>query len=371
MGSSHLPTVTVRAVRDSRMSARVVRQLPLYYAAGADRALDRPAHVRAASGLAWAGDKLAVIQDDANFIAMVDVVSGQVDALTLPAGVSGSRLFDIERGNKSDKQDLESLISSTLADGTPALIAFGSGSTLQREHIVIVSLAPGAMPQVVHAPELYSALRTCRAFAGSELNVEGAVRQGDCVRLFGRGNGDESAHVPRMSTSCDLHWNALLKYLDSPSTTLPPVPTNIIQYELGHLEGIRITFTDAAEFAGVSKPALLYVGTAEASADVVVDGPVEGSVLGMMSGSLNEPGVRYTEIRNVAGERLPAKVEGVAVGDVARGQVFVVVDADNHRQASELWELEVKGFLDERAPVLLGSTAPFEQQTSGLECETQ
>jgi len=37
----------------------------LSYSGGADAAFDRPAHVRADSSLAWFGDWIAVIQDDA------------------------------------------------------------------------------------------------------------------------------------------------------------------------------------------------------------------------------------------------------------------------------------------------------------------
>ena len=42
-----------RAEQDDRCSARVVSRRGLFYRAGADPALDRPAHVRAASGVAW------------------------------------------------------------------------------------------------------------------------------------------------------------------------------------------------------------------------------------------------------------------------------------------------------------------------------
>jgi hypothetical protein len=68
------------------------------------------------------GGRLAVIQDDANFVAFVDAESGDVDALALSPGEGGARCFDDARGNKAHKLDLEACI----VHGS-RLIAFGSG----------------------------------------------------------------------------------------------------------------------------------------------------------------------------------------------------------------------------------------------------
>jgi hypothetical protein len=70
--------------RDARLAATVVERRPLWYCAGADAALDRPAHVRAGSSLAWLEGRLAVLQDDANFLALVDPRTGGVDSISLP-----------------------------------------------------------------------------------------------------------------------------------------------------------------------------------------------------------------------------------------------------------------------------------------------
>src|SRR5690349_10209421 len=84
-----MPT-TRRAVRDEQMAAVMTARAPLTYAAGADAALDRPAHVRAASGIAWLGGRLAVVQDDASFVALVDLARGleagarAADVIALP-----------------------------------------------------------------------------------------------------------------------------------------------------------------------------------------------------------------------------------------------------------------------------------------------
>lgn len=350
MSSAEGPARKVKAVYDAGLTVRVVRRVPLYYAAGADQVLDRSAHVRAASGLAWIGDKLAVAQDDANFIALVDVASGLAEFRTLPAGVGGKRMFDKERGNKSHKNDFESLLAATLVDGTPALLAFGSGSTKRREHICIIPADAAGIVRLVHAPALYTALRACHGFAGSDLNVEGAVRVGENVRLFGRGNGEISDGDERVNATCNLNWEGLFRYLENPATSPPPEPFNVVQFELGEVGGIRVTFTDAAavpDGSGYADGSMFYTGAAEASKDAVLDGPVAGSVIGIISDDSGGT-ARFADIRGEDGMVSRAKVEGIVVGDFARGQIFVVVDADDHERPSELWELE---FIDSGLPV--------------------
>ena len=90
----------VVAREDAALGARVVEARPLHYSLGGDVSEDRPAHVRAGSALGWAGGRIAVIQDDANFVAIVDPTSGQVDALALARGADGARCFDERRGTK-------------------------------------------------------------------------------------------------------------------------------------------------------------------------------------------------------------------------------------------------------------------------------
>ena len=134
-----MPVTTVQrsqgavvAAKASPRAARVESRRALRYEAGADVDTDRPAHVRAGSGCAFVdvpgvGRRLAVVQDDCNFIALVDVAaSGKagVSAIALPRGPAGFRQFDSGRGNKSHKLDLES-VASVSVDGAPALLAMG------------------------------------------------------------------------------------------------------------------------------------------------------------------------------------------------------------------------------------------------------
>jgi hypothetical protein len=329
--------IPVTATLDETIAAVVVAQSALYYADGADALTDRPGHVRAGSGLAAVPGAIALIQDDANFIALITPGEGRARALPLPAGMGGLRQFDDVRGNKKYKLDLEACVAVETADGT-LLLALGSGSKRRREQAVLVRGWEAERPEVrlVHVPRLFESLRRERAFAGSELNVEGAVFLGDRLRLFGRGNGAVRDNVRPVNATCDLDWPTLLAHLESPDSAPPPAPTNVVRYELGALDGIPLTFTDGASRG----PSVLYSAAAEASPDATRDGRVSGSALGV----IDQMGhARWTPLVDPSGAVFVGKVEGVAAAGGAVDRVYAVVDADDPNTASVLCTVELRG----------------------------
>ena len=315
------------------------------YAAGADASHDRPAHVRAASGLAWLGTRLAVIQDDAGFVALVDPATGLAESLTLPAGAGGARQFDDGRGNKHAKPDLEALVRVPTAEGV-LLAAFGSGSMAPREVIVLLSF-PGDEARgvrrvgiTVHAARgFYAALRATPGFAGSDMNIEGAVCSGGGVRLFGRGNGAVVGTLRPLNATCDIDWAQLRAHLDAPSTAPAPALRRVTQFELGSVDGVGLGFTDATVTQG---GIVLYAAAAEASPDARRDGDVRGSALGVIRGEPAESS-RWTTVRDEEGHVFTGKIEGIVVDDAHEHRVIAVVDCDDHSQPAQLLEIALSG----------------------------
>ncbi len=77
--------------RDASLSARITRTLPLFYTEGANEQMDRPAHGRAGSSLLLIGPRtLAIVQDDANFIALIDLDTMRVSSMLCLLTSSGS-----------------------------------------------------------------------------------------------------------------------------------------------------------------------------------------------------------------------------------------------------------------------------------------
>jgi hypothetical protein len=301
---------TIVARRDPALSVRVLSRRPLVYAAGADPASDRPGHVRAASSAARVGARLAVVQGDANFVALVDPATGTAEALELPRGAGGRRQLD-----KPSKLDLEACAT----DGE-TLLAFGSGSTPARERIVELA----GVVRVHEATGFYSMLRRDPGFCAGDLNIEGATLEGDTLRLFQRGNGPA-----RVNATCDMSWGALLASLRSPRTAAPPRPGGVVRYDLGAIDGVALSFTDATAAMGT----IVYVAVAEDTPDAVRDGPVAGAAVGVLRGGT----ARWAPLA------CASKVEGVSLDPADLRRAHVVVDADDPSRPSELMELELVG----------------------------
>lgn len=329
-----------RARPDADLKATIVSRRALRYRAVAHPALDRPTTVRAGSSLAWIGSRLGMVQDDANFIAIVDPRTALVRSIALPAGEGGLRHFDDRRGNKKHKLDLEACCALDHPAG-PMLLALGSGSKRRRRRLVTVHAPTTNRPRVAlfDAESLYLALESVEAFAGSDLNLEGALALPDAVRLFTRGNGAAKRGLTPVNASCDLPLRALLRYLDAEGDAPLPRPRRVTQYGLGELDHLPLGFTDATLADG----RLLFTAAAEASKDATEDGMVTGSVIGRLPARGD---LRFARLRERDGRPSRDKVEGIVAVPGVRDRVLVVVDADDPTRASELCEVRLDGAWD-------------------------
>lgn len=330
----------VVATHVTDLSARVETRKPLLYSDGPDEALDRPAHVRAGSAVARLGDKLAVVQDDANFVAMVDTRSSEVMAITLPAGPGDVRLFDEKRGNKADKLDLEaSVLLPTL--GGPLLVAIGSGSLPARERFALVfhPELPSPVVKLFEAHAFYEHLRARTDFSGSELNLEGAALSEEggrpVIYFFQRGNGapkGELSPVDAIGVVDALAFTAMLLE-NGPAPELE----RVTQYDLGAIDGVRLTFTDACTGP---KNHIFFLAAAEDTINTYEDGPVKGVALGIVA---PDGSARLCQIFEGDGSPLADKAEGLSL-DPARGsRAHVVVDKDDPDCPSDLCTLRLAG----------------------------
>ena len=313
----------------------VERTQPLWYRDGAAPALDRPAFVRAGSGVTWWGGCLAVVQDDTSFVALVDPATGLAEGVALPAA-DGVRQFGEALGNKHRKADLESVL--TLPDGR--LLAFGSGSTRARERLLV--LGADRVPAWVDAAPLYRALRAEVAFAGSELNVEGAAVVGDRVRLFQRGNGATVGGVAPVNATVDLALGELLTAMAAWSSAPPGDDVialrDVTVDTLGAIDGVALSFTDATPWPGAVTGRVAWLAAAEDSPDTYRDGACAGSALGFID---PDGAVGHAPLRTPDGALFRAKAEGVVFDRDDPTLAWVVLDLDDPARPSELCAVRV------------------------------
>ncbi len=325
----------VQAELDPSLCARIRSRTPLFYADGADPAEDRPGFVRAASSIVSHRGELVIVQDDAAFLAFIPGPGAPARALALARLEDGQRQHDDRRGNKKLKLDLECALS--LEVGAQAVfVAWGSGSTSRRERAAVLDGESDV--RVVALPHLYGALRELSDFAGSELNLEGCVQQGDQVLFLQRGNGAPRHGKQPIDALARVEARALAAYLADPSQNTTPAVSLVAQVELGHVQGARLTFTDAASVQG----ALLYSAAAEASPDVTRDGPVSGVAIGTLGSSCGS--ARYALLRDERGQLSRDKVEGICAWPAEQASTLLaVVDRDDPLVPSELLWIELEG----------------------------
>lgn len=332
------------AQRDHRLAARVISSSEMIYADGPSQEEDRPPHVLAASGLSNFREYLAVIQDDANWLALIDAEQ-RISAVPLPPYADGSRVFTKRRGNQQHKCDLEACIAVP-GDHGLELIGFGSGSELGREWILRVreveGESAGASSEISHklaaelfrAETFYQMLRARTDFCGAGLNIEGAVAvDGERVLLFQRGNAQPTDEFDPVDAIAELSWSELRRYLADAKREPPPQLVRVDTYELGVLQGVRLTFSDAEHLGGGR---ILY----SASAEDRQSGKVAGSVLGVIEA---DGEARWTELQDVDGKVFTRKIEGLTRDMSDASKVHFVIDDDDDNVPSKVFQAILSG----------------------------
>ncbi|UUR07828.1 DUF6929 family protein [Sphingomonas glaciei] len=321
-----------RASEEPRWSAKVIAARDMTYADGPSEDDDRPPHVRAASGLSAFREYLAVIQDDANWLALIDA-DQQVTAVPLPPSPAGDRVFSKKRGNQADKYDLEACV--TVASGEQEeLVGFSSGSREERQWVLRVKEAGGGdyEAEFTPAPAFYTAMAANRAFSGAGLNIEGALSlDEDRIRLFQRGNAEARDGAEAIDATADFSWTELCEHLGAPDKQPPPALGNIRTYDLGTLAGVRLTFSDAEHLGGGR---MLY----SASAEDPDSGEIRGSVLGIIEA---DGRARWTHLSDQDGSPFNGKIEGLTVDGKDPGKVYFVIDDDDEDTPSRIFHARV------------------------------
>jgi hypothetical protein len=272
------------------------------------------------------------VQDDTQVLGLISE-DGTVRALVLPPGPGDRRRFDDELRNRHLKLDLEALTTIEY-EGRPMLLGFGSGSTPARENILVVrELLPGVAPlvQVVPARPFYALLRSTRAFSGGDLNVEGAATASGELVLLQRGvHGGDATGSALMRLPLDV----FLQWLEHRGPL--PKPLSVRRYDLGQLgKGAPYGFSGINELDGGR---FVFTASAEATWSPVMDGPVLGSKLGVLTADT----AWAADLVDAAGELLPIKAEGVLPKRNDPKGFWIVIDGDDVDAPGRLCEVMLR-----------------------------
>lgn len=285
----------IRAAEDRGLVARIVATHPV-------------AGLSSGSALLRVDHELWAVHDDAFCVTRIALPTLAASAWVLKG--DGRPL------PKRVKPDFESAVRT--ADGTIHLL--GSGSTPQRRHIARLR-ADRSAATFDDRPALYDGVRDALALAVPP-NIEGALVEGDRLRLFHRGVGTSPSAIAVLPLG-SLHDE-------------PPVVLAVAAFDLGQIDGVPLSFTDAAALGGGD---CVFVATAEDTVDAVADGPVAGSVIGIVEGRA----ARWARLAYADGRPSVDKVEGIALDDDCRG-AWIVTDADDPSRPALLGRVELEGF---------------------------
>lgn len=283
-----------------------VRALTIAHAS----ASNRPAYLSAASGLVCVQSWIYVVADDEHHLGVFRQSSQAPGALVrllegdLPEG---------PKQRKKHKADFEVLVKLPAFGGYAhgALLAAGSGLRAKRQKGVVIGLddagALRGVPKRVDLAFMFGALE--RELAS--INVEGAVVLGSNFVLFQRGNKSGTNAVITFSLT------PFLAAIEGAQAEI--APRSIQTINLGHINGIPLSFTDAA---ALPTGDIVFSAVAEDTDDTYNDGRCAGSALGMLG---VDGALRW--LRTLAH---PHKIEGL---DVRRENenvsVLMVTDADD------------------------------------------
>jgi hypothetical protein len=116
------------------------------------------------------------------------------------------------------------------------------------------------------------------------------------------------------------------------------VPGVCRAFDLGVVDGVRLTFTDATR---ARDGRLVVLAAAEASPNAVDDGEVVGTAIGVFGG---DTPTMY-ELLDEHGQPLRDKVEGIALDVQDADVAWVVVDKDDPHAPAELLRVHLSGVL--------------------------
>ena len=290
----------VRALEDRALTARVV-------------ATHRLEGVSGGSALLRVGtDRLLAVHDDAFRVSLIALPSLAVTPLVLRG--DGGEL------PKAEKPDFEAAV---MTDGRTVHL-LGSGSTAERCKIARIDLETSAVSLLEH-PSLYACVQEALA-SGERPNIEGAVVIGERLRLFNRAAG----RTP----------NAVIDVAVAALGGEAPDVLAVQTFDLGSLDGVAVGVTDAAALADGR---IAFVAAAEDTPDAIADGPVTGSVVGLIETAAPGTTARWTRLVEGGDAACGQKVEGLAIDPDLRA-AWLLTDSDDPVVSAALMRVELVGF---------------------------
>jgi hypothetical protein len=254
--------------------------------------------IGAASGLYCRDNLLHIISDSGTSLYRCELAGGSLQKI--PLTVSGIA----ENIPKKLKPDFEAI-----APDGDLLYIFGSGSTENRNKMVVFDMLSEKVISENDISGLYRQMRTIANIGIDDLNIEGVVCRGSQWYFFQRGNGP-------------ARQNGIFIVSGKPDNT--GQVTAYISFPLPAINRSPATFTDAV-LAGNT---IYFLATAENSNSVYEDGEVVGSMIG----AIDIDSMRILFTKKITDTQ---KFEGIAVLEETHAGISFLLCEDNDTEVLE------------------------------------
>ncbi len=291
---------------------------------------NRPAYVVSASGLVRLENRIFIVADDELHLAEFDLRGSQPGRwLKLLPGMLASN-YKERKQHKPDLEAITHIQPDTYAAGG-ALLVMPSMSRSNRVTGAMLKLEKGQVLAESPIPIDFSDIRNKLKESIDGLNVEGIAIQKKVTRLFHRGSKTKGKSVV-----VELDTEAFLHDLHDTHKPKSAGISRLREYELGDIEGVQLSFTDAVP---MPDGRIVFLVAAEATDDEYQDGASLGSSLGIMkeNGDIEDL-VRINgreKFEGICADYLSTQLGTGAVAHTLN--ILLVSDTDNEKLPASLY----------------------------------
>ena len=300
------------AGKPMKMEISLIKRLPLQISGKSETRW-----VTAASGIVQRDDFFYIVSDDSLNLSVLNGLTEEINSVPILKG----QLPDDEHERKKKKPDFESLFYiEDIRLPSPGLIAFPSGSKSSRFTAVFIPLSKeGSIDTEKMTPFDLAPLFNPLLRQFEKLNIEGALIDQENLVLFHRGNSKDD--INRMFVYPKA---ALVDLILGDNRGTEIAPRHVQDFDLGNINGVKLTFSDATLFEGK----IYFLASAENTTNPIDDGKVEGTIMGEL---LPSGGIKI--ITTIVHE----KAEGLHLHRNDQNiLVSMVTDNDDSKRPSEL-----------------------------------
>ena len=277
--------------------------------------------IPSASGIEIIGNSIYIIGDDSPFLFELNADYSIKSKI---------RLFEsvYERVPKSEKPDLEGM-AHLRTEKMNLLLICGSGSIEEtRDVIFLVDLNKNFAVKKFPSRAFYTRCRTVvEELGGGILNLEGVCFRRGWLHFFHRGN------ITGVNVIISLLWKDFLRFESSSASFRAD------KIELPSFQTIYPGISGATLIPETNE--ILFTASLEQTQNVIDDGPVHGSLIGILHYSKYPKKNPETAMLSLQDSLPPPKLESIAIKSVDKKEIIALCVSDRDGSRSELIKVKI------------------------------